>query len=99
MNSRLEELIFSDFCGIDIDSLNENQRIDPSRVRIGLDVCMKIIERIKVLAPELSELEINLLLLQYGPSVVVNEDLKRDEVQLLDGYIRGDEENDFYFRT
>lgn len=82
----LEEIIFTKHCGIDIGNLKDGELIDPNKIKVSPKVYDDIIDEIKTEYPKLSELEINLILLQYGANI--DESLKEDEIRLLDGYLR-----------
>ena len=97
MPAKIEEIIFTLYCGIDLGDLADDELLDPNKVKVSPEIYDKIIADIKEEYPELSGLKINLVLLQYGAHV--DENLENDEIELLNGFIRkkkmrdNDEEN------
>ncbi|SNY26876.1 hypothetical protein SAMN06265827_11066 [Orenia metallireducens] len=85
MGTKLEEIIFTQYLGIDLNSLNDNELIDPTKIKISPELHDKIVTRIKE-EYGLNDLEVNLILLQYGANV--SNELAGNKVELLDGYIK-----------
>jgi hypothetical protein len=87
MISKMEEIIFEDYCGIDLSGLKKEEIIDPTKIKVSPKVNEEIINKLNKEYKDLNRHKIILLLLNYGPSVEV-DGLSDGEVKLLDGYIK-----------
>ena len=87
MISKLERIIFEQFCGIELSELKDNEIVDPTKIKISADLNEEIIKKINAEYDDLNRHKITLLLLNYGPSVDLDQ-LSGTEVRLLDGYIK-----------
>lgn len=85
MTTKMEEIIFTECLGIDLKKLKDNEVIDPTKIKISPDLHKNIAERIKE-EYGLNDVEVNLILLQYGANV--SNEMVGIEIELLDGYIR-----------
>ena len=86
MREKIEEIIFYKHCGIDLKDLTDKQLIDPNKVNISPGRHDKIVHDIEEEYPELTKMQINLILLQYGAQV--DQSLDNNEIELERGYIK-----------
>jgi len=80
---KLEDIIYHS-CGIDLDALDDGAKIDCRKVKVSPAKLAEIEQNILTENPKLTEHQVCLLLLQYGPVV---EEKQSKDVILEEGYI------------
>ena len=83
---KMMEIIYGE-CGLDYNSIPANKKLDCNRIKVATDVQGRIIEKIQSNYPGLSEIQILLFLLNYGP--LVDENLKEGSVEIEKDYLTG----------
>ena len=83
---KMMEIIYGE-CGLDYSAIPGDKKLDCNKIKVATDVQERIIEKIQLNYPNLSEIQILLFLLNYGP--MVDDNLKEGSTVIEKNYLTG----------